>query len=222
MRWPPPISPRRLLPVVLFVALCPIPGAFSLRLVTLDTIDIFTTHEWFSSKPAVFFRCNGENKTDLPDVKEANLIYTFKGEESWQPLTELPEKKCKRCGLYEEDVIKNDVFDEWEMCSSEFKDGKYTHFKEGQFNATFLCPNCTASAGDSSTHKSSSEVEAKKTSVAVIIVVSVLASVLVTLALFGGYKYWLKKKRERDQLRFLKLFEEGDDMDDELGLSNEL
>lgn len=76
--------------------------------------------------------------------------------------------------------------------------------------------------GDAAAHHSSSEVEAKKTSVAIIIIVSVLASVIVVLALFGGYKYWLKKKREWDQLRFLKLFEEGDDMDDELGLSNEL
>uniref|UniRef100_A0ACD5YM97 Uncharacterized protein n=1 Tax=Avena sativa TaxID=4498 RepID=A0ACD5YM97_AVESA len=222
MRWPRPISPPRLLLVVLFVALWSIPGTFSSRLVTLDTIDIFTTHEWFSGQPTVFFRCNGDNRTDLPDVKEANLIYTFKGEESWQPLTELPEKKCKRCGLYEADVIKNDVFDEWEMCSSDFKDGKYTHFKEGQFNATFLCPNCTASAGDSTAHKPSPVVEPRKTPVVVTIIVSILASVLVTLALFVGYKYWLKKKRERDQLRFLKLFEEGDDMDDELGLSNEL
>jgi hypothetical protein len=50
--------------------------------------------------------------------------------------------------LYEEDSFKPaDVFDEWEMCSSDFKDGKYTHVKENQFNATFLCPNCTASAG---------------------------------------------------------------------------
>ncbi|KAM3229317.1 hypothetical protein ACQJBY_060287 [Aegilops geniculata] len=119
-------------------------------------------------------------------------------------------------------MFRNDVFDEWELCSSDFKDGKYTHFKERQFNATFLCPNCTVSAGDAAAHHSSSEVEAKKTSVAVIIIVSVLASVIAVLALFGAYKYWLKKKRERDQLRFLKLFEEGDDMDDELGLSNEL
>jgi len=62
-------------------------------------------------------------------------------------LTELPEKKCKRCGLYEEDTFKTDVFDEWEMCSSDFKGGKYSRIKEGQFNATFLCPNCTASTG---------------------------------------------------------------------------
>lgn len=65
-------------------------------------------------------------------------------------------------------------------------------------------------------------METKKSSVTVIIIVSVLSSVLVIIALFGGYKYWLKKKRERDQLRFLKLFEEGDDIEDELGLGNEL
>ncbi|XP_062210810.1 uncharacterized protein LOC133912216 [Phragmites australis] len=225
MRWPPPISLRRLLFLffVLVDALCSIPGTFSSRLVTLDTIDIFTTHEWFPSKPIVYFRCNGDNKIYLPDVKEANSIYTFKGQESWQPLTELPEKKCKRCGFYEEDTFKrDDVFDEWELCSSDFKDGKYTHFKEGQFNATFLCPNCTASAGDSGTHESASEVETKKTSVVVIIVVSVLASVILIIALFVGYKYWQKKRRERDQARFLKLFEEVDDIEDELGLGNEL
>ncbi|KAK3151260.1 hypothetical protein QOZ80_3AG0243690 [Eleusine coracana subsp. coracana] len=226
MRWLAPIPPRRgCLLCVLLVALCSIPGSSSSRVVTLDSIDIFMTHELLPiGKPTVYFRCNGDNnKTYLLDVKEANSIYTFKGEESWQPLTELPEKKCKRCGLYEEDTfIKDDVFDEWELCSSDFKDGKYTHFKEGQFNATFLCSNCTASAGHSGAHESSAEVETKKASVAVIIIVSVLASVLVIIGLFLGYKYWQKRKRERDQARFLKLFEEGDDIDDELGLSNEL
>ncbi|XP_066352632.1 uncharacterized protein [Miscanthus floridulus] len=222
MRWPLAISSRRRpLLFVLLVALYTIPGTFSSRQVTLDTVEIFTTHEWFG-KPTVVFRCNGENKTDLPDVKEAHTLYTFKGEESWQPLTELPEKKCKRCGLYEEDAFKpDDVFDEWEMCSSDFKGGKYTRFKGGQFNATFLCPNCTASTGHGNSEPSE-DLETKKTSVAAIIIVSVLASVLVIIALFGGYKYWQKKKRERDQARFLKLFEEEDDLEDELGLSNEL
>ncbi|XP_066382044.1 uncharacterized protein [Miscanthus floridulus] len=222
MRWPLAISTRRRpLLFVLLVALYTIPGTFSSRQVTLDTVEIFTTHEWFG-QPTVVFRCNGENKTDLPDVKEAHTLYTFKGEESWQPLTELPEKKCKRCGLYEEDTFKpDDVFDEWEMCSSDFKGGKYTRFKEGQFNVTFLCPNCTASTGHGNSEPSE-DLETKKTSVAAIIIVSVLASVLVITALVGGYKYWQKKKRERDQARFLKLFEEGDDLEDELGLSNEL
>lgn len=33
-----------------------------------------------------------------------------------------------------------------------------------------------------------------------------------------AYKYWQKKKREQEQARFLKLFEDGDDIEDELGL----
>lgn len=70
-------------------------------------------------------------------------------------------------------------------------------------------------------NRPSEDLETKKTSIAVIIVVSVLASVLVVTALFEGFRYWQKKKRERDQARFLKLFEEGDDLEDELGLSNE-
>jgi cbb3-type cytochrome oxidase subunit 3 len=76
--------------------------------------------------------------------------------------------------------------------------------------------------GQSGAHGSSAGVETKKASVVVIIVVSVLVSVLVVIGLFLGYKYWQKRKRERDQARFLKLFEEGDDIEDELGLSNEL
>jgi hypothetical protein len=60
-------------------------GSTSSRVVTLDSIDIFTTHEWLPmNKPTVYFHCNGDNKTYLLDVKEPNAVYTFKGEESWQ------------------------------------------------------------------------------------------------------------------------------------------
>lgn len=53
--------------------------------VTLDSIEIYKTHEILKAvKPEVYFRCKGENKTDLPDVKNANELYKFKGEESWQ------------------------------------------------------------------------------------------------------------------------------------------
>ncbi|AQL07559.1 hypothetical protein ZEAMMB73_Zm00001d047767 [Zea mays] len=84
MRWPLAISTRRRpLLFVLLIALYTIPRTFSSRLVTLDTVEIFTTHEWFA-KPTVAFRCNGANKTYLPDVTEAHTPYTFKGEESWQ------------------------------------------------------------------------------------------------------------------------------------------
>lgn len=62
-----------------------------------------------------------------------------------QPLTQLSSEKCKRCGFYEEDSFKSDdVFDEWEFCPSDFTspDGKYTRFKDDEFNATFLCLDC--------------------------------------------------------------------------------
>ncbi|KAL5210350.1 hypothetical protein ABZP36_005973 [Zizania latifolia] len=212
MRCPLSVSPRRrrLTVVVLFFALSSISGSYSQRLVTLDTIDIFTNNELLpSSIPTVYFQCNGEDKVYLPDVKEANIVYTFKGKESWQPLTELPENKCKQCGLYEEDIAdSDDMYDAWELCSTDFKDGKCTHFKQGEFRATFLCPNCTASsssasnssasAGDSANHHPDSEVKTKKTSVTMIIVVSVVASIIVIIALFGAYKY-CQKKREKDR-----------------------
>lgn len=62
-----------------------------------------------------------------------------------QPLTELPEKKCKRCGVYKLDILKDDVFDEWEFCPADFVNGNYDHFEAKEFNATFRCPSCTAS-----------------------------------------------------------------------------
>lgn len=72
----------------------------------------------------------------------------------FQPLTVLRDIKCKRCGLYEKDAIKaDDIFDEWELCASDFtrSDGKYVHFKDKEFNATFLCPECVVLAkGESS------------------------------------------------------------------------
>lgn len=62
-----------------------------------------------------------------------------------QPLTDLESRKCKRCGFYEKDSIKSDdVYDEWELCPSEFKHGKFKRFKEKEFLATFLCPECTS------------------------------------------------------------------------------
>lgn len=53
---------------------------------------------------------------------------------------------------------------------------------------------------------------------AVVTLISILASILVILGLAAAYKFWQKKKRQKDQARFLKLFEEGDDIEDELGI----
>ncbi|KAJ0979399.1 hypothetical protein J5N97_014873 [Dioscorea zingiberensis] len=207
--------PRFML-IFLYSFISLLPGILSSRVVTLGSIEIFTTHEWLPSKPIVYFQCQGENRTLLPDVKESHLRYTFKGEESWQPLTELTEKKCKRCGLFEMDSFKpDDVFDEWELCPDVFVDGKYIHFKDKEVNATFICLQCSADDGAQS---SSSNRANRKTNVALVIVVSLLASILTIIGTTVVYKYWQKRKREQDQARFLKLFEEGDDIEDELGL----
>ncbi|KAJ4831221.1 hypothetical protein Tsubulata_005504 [Turnera subulata] len=205
---------------VLFLGLFPV--CMLSAVVTLDSIEIYKTHEWLKSKPTVYFHCKGENETELPDVKEVNVSYVFKGEESWQPLTELTSKKCKRCGFYEKDTIKaDDVFDEWEICASDFADGdgKYRRTKVKEFDATFLCTQCLhlvagPNAAATGTHSSKD----KELHLAVVIFISVLVSIVLLLGIFAAYKHWQKRKRQQDQARFLKLFEDGDELEDELGL----
>ncbi|GMH10114.1 hypothetical protein Nepgr_011955 [Nepenthes gracilis] len=66
------------------------PGYLLSAAVTLQSIQMYKTHEWLKAKPIVYFSCKGENKTILPDVKEANvqfytpILYNFNGEEPWQ------------------------------------------------------------------------------------------------------------------------------------------
>jgi hypothetical protein len=45
-----------------------------------------------------------------------------------------------------------------------------------------------------------------------------LAPIVLILGVFGVYKFWLKKRKEEDQAQLWKLFEDGDDIEDELGL----
>ncbi|MCL7042524.1 hypothetical protein MKW94_007522 [Papaver nudicaule] len=175
-------------------------GIFSSgAVVTLQSIQIFKNHEWLNNKPTVYFRCQDENMTVLPDVTTTHSLYTFNGEESWQPLTEL-EKKCKRCGLYEEDTIEtDDIFD-----------GIYTCFKDKEFNATFFCPNCVGLGAR--------VFKGNGMSVILVIVTTVLVSAASIFGAVIGYIYWQKKKREQDQARYLKLFEDDDELEEELGL----
>lgn len=216
--------------LLLFVLQWP-PGTFAARNVTLESIEIFRTHEWFHERPTIYFRCQGENKTFLPDVKEKNNLYSFRGEESWQPLTALPERKCKRCGFYEEDKLtSDDTFDEWELCPGEFSpapEGRYRHYKKNEFNATFLCPQCNAS--DSGTDKTTTDPESPssadsnkrdKSKLAIVIWCMSFLAVL-AMAVFL-YKLWQRKKREEQAASFLRLFEEDDDLEIELGLKEEL
>ncbi|KAF3960046.1 hypothetical protein ACB098_09G013300 [Castanea mollissima] len=190
------------------------PGLVLSADVTLRSMEINKTHEWLKSKPTVYFKCKDENMTMLPDVKEAHVLYNFKGQESWQPLTVFSSEKCKRCGFYEEDRFKSDdVFEEWEFCPSDFTlpDGKYIRVMEKEFSATFLCSECIPFAK-----------REKRMHAALIILISVVVSTVFILGVVTAYKYWQKKKREQDQARFLKLFEDGDDLEDELGLGNVL
>ncbi|XP_043701003.1 uncharacterized protein LOC122651611 isoform X3 [Telopea speciosissima] len=190
--------------------LCFFPGVFPSRLVTLKSIQIFNTHEWFNAKATVYFHCKGEERIILPDVKEAHVVYTFRGEESWQPLTELPNKKCKRCGLYEMGTLKSeDVFDEWEFCSSDFIDPirNYVRFKDKEFNATFFCPQC-AYVENGSDHASGSNNLAntgKEMDARLIILISATVPTVSILGVVAAYIYWPWRKREQDHARFRKV-----------------
>ncbi|XAR50969.1 hypothetical protein NMG60_11005447 [Bertholletia excelsa] len=192
-------------------------GSTLSAIITLDSIEIFRTHELLVSKPTIYFQCKGENKTVLPDVKEANVSYTFKAEESWQPLTEFQNKKCKRCGFYQEGILHSSDFDEWELCPSDFtgSDGSYSHLKDKELKATFLCSECQPFGSDSNDAK---EVHngAEGMHLAIVIAISVGVSTAFVVGLAVAYKYWRKRKRQQEQARFLKLFEEGDDIEDEL------
>lgn len=106
------------------------------------------------------------------------------------------------------------MFDEWELCPDEFHDGIYVHYKEKEFNATFKCSDCAASVGSANPNPSVD----KKLNLAMAILVGVLTSLVTSAAIFGLFKYWRKRKREQNHARFLKLFDEGDDFDDELEL----
>ena len=86
---------------------------------------------------------------------------------------------------------------------------KYTH--ESVFHLSI------DSNSASKPHKKGNE-----THLAVVILISALVSTVFVLGVVAAYKYWQKKKREQDQARFLKLFEDGDDIEDELGLGTVL
>lgn len=220
-------SRASLLLFLYYIFLSCFPEFIATASVTLRSIEILKTHEWLPVEPKVYFSCKGENKSFLPDVKKKNVTYTFRGRESWQPLTEFQDKKCKRCGFYEKDSLKSDdVFGEWELCPDDFTvpDGKYVYSVEKEFNATFSCQDCVPIKADIEHSSGSLENNDKKHDGGrrmhwtVVVLVSALVSSVLIVGLVAAYKFWQKKKREHEQARFLRLFEEGDDIEDELGI----
>lgn len=186
-------------------------GSVSSGIVTLKSIQIFTTHGLLSrpifssyglvTAPTVYFNCQGENKTNLPDVKKKNSLYTFKDEESWQPVTEFLNKKCKRCGFYEKNIIMSDgVFDEWEFCPSDFKasDGVYVRLKDKEVSATFYCPECVPRHGrdvvarNHTLRSDNGGTKGNRMRVTSVIFIAVLASNGFIIGVL--YRYWLRKK----------------------------
>ncbi|PNX71502.1 hypothetical protein L195_g027382 [Trifolium pratense] len=110
-------------------------------------------------------------------------------------LSNFSSKKCKPCGLYEENSItpSDDAFDEWELCPSDF----------------------------TSPHVSSTSGKRGKR-IAILVFLGALAPIALILGVFGAYKYWLKKKKEEDQAQLWKLFEDSDEIEDELGLGGSI
>ncbi|KAG9453738.1 hypothetical protein H6P81_006642 [Aristolochia fimbriata] len=117
----------------------------------------------------------------------------------------------------------DDIFDEWELCPDEFlgPGGKYVHIKEKEFSATFSCPECVHQPGDHvGSHKSKENHPAKGVNLTLVILVIVIAAIVSFAGMLAAYRYWQRRRREQDQALFLKLFEEGDDIEDELSLGH--
>ena len=72
------------------------------------------------------------------------------------------------------------------------------------------------------TPSSPSESKDKGMYVLLVILISAVVSVVSVIGSIYGNKYWQKRKREKEQAQFLKLFEDGDDIEDELGLEHDM
>ena len=70
-----------------------------------------------------------------------------------------------------------------------------------------------------SDHASDNGVAKRKgRNMVLVILVTVLVSIVSIIGGVIAYRYWRRKRREQDRARFLKLFEDDDEIEDELGL----
>jgi len=220
----------RILVALCFTSLFAASGVVADGNVTLLSLTIFNTHEWFGQKPTVYFQCLGEDKVYLPDIKAKGQLYNFLGLESWQPLVTLVGKKCKRCGVYEQDSVKSDdIFDEWELCPLDFSpspEGLYSRFIQKEFNLTLLCSSCNVTSEEvvAVPEPSGKEEPVEKEESHRGLTVAIVLFSLLSLGGFAfvAYTHWRRKQRETQQARFIKLFEDDDFLDDELGLKDGL
>lgn len=69
-----------------------------------------------------------------------------------------------------------------------------------------------------SNHTDGPRNKAKGMHWALVLLICVLVTTFVVLGAVMAYKYWQKRKKQQEQARFLKLFEESDDVEDELDI----
>lgn len=69
-----------------------------------------------------------------------------------------------------------------------------------------------------SDHSSTSKNSSGGMHWALIVLISAVVSTVFIAGLVTAFKFWQKRKRQQEQARFLKLFEEGDDIEDEFGI----
>lgn len=58
----------------------------------------------------------------------------------------------------------------------------------------------------------------KTKNMALVVGITALVSVVLVLGAVASYKFWQRRKRLQEQARFLRLFEEDDEIADELGI----
>eukprot|EP00271_Cylindrocystis_brebissonii_P016102 TRINITY_DN39300_c0_g1_i1.p1 TRINITY_DN39300_c0_g1~~TRINITY_DN39300_c0_g1_i1.p1 ORF type:complete len:260 (+),score=40.41 TRINITY_DN39300_c0_g1_i1:143-922(+) len=115
--------------------------------VTLRNLTIYDLHQgWADVSTNVYFKCSGERKVDLKNVKRTFTRYLYHGHELFQPVTTLPVTKCKYCGLFEEDTWSaDDTYGEWTFCYENFTAGRTGLIEihvPNQFRAIFECKEC--------------------------------------------------------------------------------
>lgn len=110
--------------------------------VTLKSVTLLKKFNWFFD-PFVYFRCKGENETELPWIRKTMQSYNFTGEERWQPIMTLVGQQCKLCGIYQHLWMEDATLYEWVVCTADFIDGKKEHVPQWKVpNRIYISLEC--------------------------------------------------------------------------------
>ncbi|GJP81839.1 hypothetical protein CLOP_g11957 [Closterium sp. NIES-67] len=115
--------------------------------VSLESVTLFKRFSWHGT-PSIYIECDSANRTYLPAVNSTLTWFTFQGNESWQPVTQLEHGQCRTCALYERLALwyKDGCFGTWAVCSGNFSDrdsrGLFTFLQPASFHANLACYAC--------------------------------------------------------------------------------